>query len=88
MISCAHAAELISRSLETNISWWQRFALRLHLFGCDLCRRFKRQLALVEEAGRRIGDGQNIGMREAGLSKEARKRIQEAVAQANQDRPA
>jgi hypothetical protein len=87
MISCADAAELISRSLDTKLSWWQRLALRIHLYGCDLCRRFRRQSRMVDQAGRRLGQGENADDPGFRLSEEARERIRAAVAQANQDGP-
>jgi hypothetical protein len=85
MISCARAAELISRSMETKLSWWQRVGLRVHLYGCDLCRRFRRQSHLVNEAGRRLGDAEFPAAQEASLTEEARKRIQQAISRAEVD---
>jgi hypothetical protein len=52
MKSCSRAAELISLSLETPLGWRDRFALRIHLFLCGLCRRFHRQMDLLQRAGR------------------------------------
>jgi hypothetical protein len=85
MISCARAAELISRSMETKLSWWQRVGLRVHLYACDLCRRFRRQAHLVNEAGRRLGAVESPGGQEASLTPEARTRIQQAIAGAEVD---
>jgi hypothetical protein len=85
MISCAHAAELISRSMETKLSGWQRVVLRVHFYGCDLCRRFRRQAHLVNEAGRRLGEAELTGGEEASLTPEARTRIQQAIAGAAVD---
>jgi hypothetical protein len=52
MISCKRAAELISLSQEAPLGWRQRVALALHLCVCAMCRRFRRHMRLLEQAGR------------------------------------
>jgi hypothetical protein len=79
MITCRRAAELVSRSLETPLRWWQRLALASHLWLCRACRRFRRQSQLVQQAGRLAGaDGHGEG----GLPEAARERIKHALEQA------
>jgi hypothetical protein len=79
MISCARAAELVSRSMETKLSWWQRFLLRVHLFGCRLCHRFRRESYLLDEAGKRLAESRVEGPAECRMTVEARSRIQRAI---------
>ena len=89
MVSCKQAGELMSRSLETKLSPWQRLALAVHLCGCRWCRRFRRQLRLVERACRMWArsDRSHQAASGAALSGEARERIRRALRQAHPDDP-
>jgi hypothetical protein len=75
MISCKRAAELISLSQEGPLRWHQRLALALHLGVCEMCRRFRRHVRLLERAGRAAPE------RPAGvaLPPEAKERIKRAL---------
>jgi hypothetical protein len=77
-MTCKQAAEMLSRSADIQLSFWQRLGLTIHTLICGMCRRFRRQLtglhaacdkALREDTERR-GDG---------LSAEARARIAAAL---------
>ena len=48
IISCKNASQLISKSLDQRLSFTDRFKLRLHLFMCDMCTRFKQQLFTLQ----------------------------------------
>jgi hypothetical protein len=50
VITCRRAAELISRELDTPLPFHQRAGLGFHTRLCGACRRFRRQLEVVEEA--------------------------------------
>jgi hypothetical protein len=76
MKSCSRAAELISQSLETPLGWRDRLALGVHLFLCGLCRRFHRQMEVVQRAGRVAEE--HGGFSEA-LPEAARDRIRAAL---------
>ncbi len=56
MLTCKQASQLISQSLDHPLSWSQRMQLRVHLFICDACSRFNRQLHLLRIALHRIRD--------------------------------
>ena len=80
MISCKRAAELISLSLETPLTWRQRLALAFHLAFCAMCRRFRRQSRLVQQAGPEAGRPEQLpGREKTTLSEEARQRIKKAL---------
>lgn len=49
MITCQRAVEFISWELDTNLPLHQRVGLGLHTLLCGACRRFRRQLAVVDE---------------------------------------
>ncbi|MBI3897749.1 MAG: zf-HC2 domain-containing protein [Gammaproteobacteria bacterium] len=82
MLSCKEASRLVSLSIDQRLSWRQRGALRLHLFLCAACTRFKQQAKFLhkaaEEFGRRsVQLGQHLR-----LTPNARERIKEALARA------
>jgi hypothetical protein len=89
MVSCERAGQLISLSLENKLSAWQRLGLTVHLCGCLWCRRFRRQLWLVEQACRAWArsDRTTEGAAGAALTAEARERIRRAVLQAHPEDP-
>jgi hypothetical protein len=79
MISCKRAAELISLSQEAPLRWRQRLALALHLCVCGMCRRFRRQMGLLERAGRSApGTGPGASA-DVALPAEAKERIKRAL---------
>ena len=77
MISCRQAAELISLSLERPLGWRQRLALWLHLGICNLCRRFRRQMRLVQRAGEAANEPDHAPA--VGLPEASRERIKQAL---------
>jgi hypothetical protein len=82
MISCKRAAELTSWSLDTPLSRWQRLAWGLHLCLCNMCRRYRRQSAVLQRAGRLAGLGDWVtATAAASLSEAVRERIKQALAQ-------
>ena len=50
MYSCKQATELMSLSLDSKLSFYQRLALKLHLLMCKLCSRCWSQMLFVREA--------------------------------------
>lgn len=50
MLNCKQASQLVSQSLDRPLLWSERLQLKLHLFICNPCRRFKQQLKLFAAA--------------------------------------
>ncbi|MDP2430578.1 MAG: zf-HC2 domain-containing protein [Pseudomonadota bacterium] len=85
MLTCKDASHLISESQERPLGIWERWGLRLHLWMCVSCRRFVRQMALMRQALRMLGqraeaDAQDDG-NSADFPPEARERIRKALAE-------
>ena len=76
MLTCKEVAHLASQALDAPLTRRQRWALRLHLMYCVLCRRFVRNLHFLSQALRRARDD-NFERFSAGgtLSEQARERI-------------
>ena len=49
-MTCRRAAELISWELDTELPLHQRAGLGFHTLLCGACRRFRRQLGVVDKA--------------------------------------
>ena len=83
MYSCKQATELMSTSLDGELSLSQRFGLRLHLFMCKLCSRCWKQMLLIRDAmhnwSERLEDIDFIS--EQSLSPEACDRIKNSLRQ-------
>lgn len=56
MLTCKESARLLSQAQERPLGAWERLHLRLHLAFCDGCTNFKKQLAILREAIRRLRD--------------------------------
>jgi Putative zinc-finger len=50
MLDCKQASQIISQSLDRNLTLRERFALRLHLLICAYCKRFSQQLQTMRIA--------------------------------------
>lgn len=85
MISCKQATELASKRLDANLSLFQRFNLKLHLFLCHHCRRYVRQLRFIHKALPRMERYlENDNRRQ--LSPKAQEKIAAAIEQHTQSR--
>jgi hypothetical protein len=54
MLTCKQASQIISQSLDMPLSWSDRMKLRFHLFICNACNRFNRQLHQLRVAVNRV----------------------------------
>lgn len=54
MMSCHRTTELLSASMDHDISKLQRITLRMHLWGCRSCARLQRQLLVLRAACRQL----------------------------------
>jgi predicted anti-sigma-YlaC factor YlaD len=76
-VSCLRATELVSKSLETELSSREKFALRFHLSICTWCRRYRKQAGVIREALRQKAEA-DMG-KGPGLPPEARERIRQSL---------
>jgi hypothetical protein len=75
MLSCKETAVLVSKACDQRLSWGDRLAVRLHLFICDGCRQFVRQLRFLRAAGGYFRDHDPDMHGEIVLPEAARERI-------------
>ena len=89
MLSCRRAGDLISLALDTKLSLRQRLALAVHLCACHWCRRFRRQLRLVDQACCAWARSERTieANGDVFLTEEARQRIRRALQRDNSTAP-
>ncbi len=80
MLTCKEVSALVSQSLDRRLSWRERLGVRLHLFICDACTRFKWQMEFLRRATQRFARGriEEVSLQ---LSDKARDRILRALKQ-------
>ena len=82
LFSCRDTVRLASESLDRDLSLTEGLALRVHLLMCPPCARFRRHLQFLRDAARRLQDqGACANGEQAGLSPEARERMERALEQ-------
>jgi hypothetical protein len=50
MLSCKEASQIISQSLDRQLTMRERFAVKLHLLICKYCKQFSQQLQSIRVA--------------------------------------
>lgn len=76
--TCKDVSRLASDDLERELSFRERWGLRLHLWVCRNCRRFLQQLRFLRRASRQALQEQALPGRLT-LSGEARDRIKKGL---------
>ncbi len=79
MISCRRAAELISKELDTDLSFQQRVRLGFHTIVCSGCRRFRRQLKVIDVAVTEFFEISSDENSETSLSADSKQRLKAIV---------
>jgi hypothetical protein len=50
MLSCKEASELLSQGQDRSLKWGERMSVRMHVWICNNCRRFERQLKFIRSS--------------------------------------
>lgn len=78
-LDCRSIEQLVSRSMDTRLSFAERWAVRIHLAYCRVCRSYRRQLELLRTALRKAPEHLEEMLRGPGLSEELRRRLERLV---------
>lgn len=81
MLTCKDASHLVSHSQDRTLSFRERWGLRIHLWMCVNCRRFERQIGLMQRLLRQSTRQVEAEVADQQLSAEARERISQALAE-------
>ena len=82
MLSCKEVTRLISESMDCQLPFGQRIAVRMHLFMCKFCSRYRRHMVLIRDAMRQyLEEIEPLEpLLSISLSPEAREKIKRALA--------
>jgi Putative zinc-finger len=56
MLACKEVTRLVSQGLDRRLGFGERVALRVHFAICEGCSNFDRQMKLLREAVRQLGE--------------------------------
>lgn len=76
MLSCEDATYLITKSEMTKLGCIKRMQLKMHLAGCELCRRFKIQSDFIDE---NLTNLENLNLNNTSSAKELPKEKKEEL---------
>jgi hypothetical protein len=77
-MSCRDATYLHGKQKEGKLSFSEMIGLRIHLLYCGLCRLFFKQLDVLEQQSKVIGNSEK---QSPGCSAAAKEKMQQAIAQ-------
>ncbi|MBY6207694.1 MULTISPECIES: zf-HC2 domain-containing protein [Halomonas] len=87
MMMCKAATKLMSKQLDAPLTTREKFSLRFHLMLCSVCRRCDKQFEMLRKAGRAYGGASaDKAEHHCMASEEDMKKVQEAIAQAEERR--
>ena len=76
MLTCKDASQVMSQSLDRNLTLREKVSLRFHLIICKPCLRVRQQLTFLRMASKRLAtEPVDIPSSQPGLSPEAQGRI-------------
>ena len=55
-LTCKEAHRLVAEQLDRELPLGDRLRVRLHLFACTSCTRFKHQMQFLREAMKRVAE--------------------------------
>jgi hypothetical protein len=79
MMTCKEASRLISEGQERPLKLMEYWGLRFHLWMCDNCRRFERQMEFLRAALRLMGEEFETWSQGPDLPLEAKDRIRKVL---------
>jgi hypothetical protein len=88
MISCKHAAELMSEEMDHPLPFWRKWALRIHVSMCVGCQIYRRQIRAIENLLKQgFSSAESAGtareaLRSFTLSTEKRQELERLIAEA------
>lgn len=85
MLTCKDASRLISEGQDRKLGLRERIGLRFHLWMCNSCRLFDKQMDYLRKAVRRSWAGGDFPAQKE-LPPDARERIRQALKEQADDR--
>ncbi len=79
MFRCTDVSQKVSLSLDAPLPYHHRLAIRMHLWMCRYCARFRRQLLMLRKMSRHVDSDPSTDQSTATLSPEAKARIKKTL---------
>ncbi|MEM7456355.1 MAG: zf-HC2 domain-containing protein [Planctomycetota bacterium] len=79
MFNCRKISELVSRSLDGDLSFWKRVQIRMHMMMCSLCRKFRRALLRIDGEVRNAAEQEFVADENVVLPESRREQIKELI---------
>ncbi len=76
--SCEVITQKISESLDRKLSLWDRSRIRLHVWSCVFCERYRQQLMTLNQFLQKISEDD---LKDVRLPSETKERIKESLKQ-------
>ena len=80
VLKCQDASRLHSQSQDRRLTLREKMGLSLHLWICDSCREFSRQMQLIRAACQRLESSEQLDVSTAELSAQAKANILQKLA--------
>src|SRR5262245_638643 len=80
---CQETVEKISQSMERSLTVPESIKLKLHLWICVFCQRYRQQLQLIRDAARAKANEASDLVEGVTLSHEARERVRRSLTNQN-----
>ena len=78
-VTCERYTELASKSMETELTSFEKFLYFIHHIVCTFCRRSRRQFLLIEKALSQFEKDDEASKQAVSLPKEAKQRIKSSL---------
>ena len=82
-LTCDEASKLLSDGMERTLTRPERIGLRLHLWICRACRRFRRQILLLRRLMHGLAQEDPPEDSAPGLTEDSRARLRDAIRKAS-----
>ena len=79
MFNCRKISELVSRSLDSDLSLWGRVQVRMHMMMCSLCRKFRKALFKIDAEVRNAAEQDLVADENVVLPESRREQIKELI---------
>ena len=88
LLSCKKHSELLSQAMDRPMSPWEKFCLKFHAALCFTCRRFHRQLEVMDRALKGLPESKESHASSCEcLSSEAAARMKQCLAECDKANP-
>jgi hypothetical protein len=79
MYNCKEVTRMVSESLDRKLPLHQRMGIRVHLFMCKFCSRYRKQLLLLRAVMQRYAESDDSVDISESLSPTAKKRMKHVL---------